>query len=387
MKIAQVSPYDLAYPGGVTAHISHLDREFTRMGHTVKILAPCSGDTSWLADNVIPIGRPFPFPSGGSIARVTPSLMLSATVRAILKAEKFDIVHLHEPLTPMLPITVLEWSHSVNVGTFHAYHGQPRAYRIFRFILNRWFRRLEGVIAVSQPAMEFAARCFPGNYHIIPNGIDIAHFSPNVSPIEELCDGKLNILFVGRLEKRKGFLYLLDAYRDIKKQFPNSRLIAVGPGTRLRGGYERLIRESHLKDVVFTGWVPYEDLPRYYRSADVFCAPATGKESFGVILLEAMAVGTPIVASANEGYVNITSHGVEGLLVPPKDRDALVQAITSLLADKPLCHEMGARGRLKAEEYSWEHVGHRVMDHYLSLLEGQPGKTHPPRSPATSIAT
>jgi phosphatidylinositol alpha-mannosyltransferase len=130
-----------------------------------------------------------------------------------------------------------------------------------------------------------------------------------------------------------------------------------------------------------------EDLPRYYRSADVFCAPATGKESFGVILLEAMAVGTPIVASANEGYVNIASHGVEGLLVPPKDRDALVQAITSLLADKPLRHEMGARGRLRAQEYSWEHVGHRVMDHYLSLLKGQPGKTQSPRLPATSIAT
>ena len=369
MKIALVSPYDYAYPGGVVTHISHLSNQFIQMGHNVKIIAPCSNNKASLdGRDIIALGRPFPVPSGGSIARATLSPALSSPARAVLEREGFDIIHLHEPLGSTLPLTILRISQSVNVGTFHACHREPRGYQMMRPFVIRCFNKLDGKIAVSKPAMDFVSKHFPGDYRIIPNGIDMEHFSAEVSPIEGFCDGKLNILFVGRLEKRKGLRYLLGAYKEVKREIPNSRLIVVGPGVRLE--YENLISKSGLKDVVFTGYVSNEDLPRYYKTADLFCAPATGGESFGIVLLEAMAAAKPIVASHIDGYASVMSHGVEGLLVPPKDEQALANAIIHLLGDISLRQEMGSRGRLKVEEYNWQNIARRVMEYYTSLLNG-----------------
>jgi len=252
--------------------------------------------------------------------------------------------------------------------------------------LKRWFRKLDGKIAVSKPAMEFARGHFPGYYNIIPNGVDLDHFSPDVSPIDEFCDGKLNILFVGRLEKRKGLNYLLEAFEQVKQEISDSRLIIVGPGTRLRRKYEKQVRRSGLKDVVFVGFVSYDELPRYYKTADVFCAPATGRESFGIILLEAMAAGKPIVASNIEGYASVVTHGVDGLLVPPEDKESLAQALISLLTDQSLRQEMGAKGRAKALEYSWEHVARNVLDYYVRVLGEPPWKKQFPEFKTTAIS-
>ena len=202
-------------------------------------------------------------------------------------------------------------------------------------------------------------------------GVDFEHFAVDVPPIGEFCDGKLNILFVGRLEKRKGLDYLLGAYAHIKKEFPNSRLIVVGPGTRLRSNYMRKVSRMKLEDVVFTGRVSYADLPRYYQAADIFCAPATGEESFGIVLLEAMSAGKPIIASNISGYASVVDAGIEGLLVPPRDEVALAQAITSLFSDSILRKRMGANGRRRAGEYRWEHVAQRVLDYYLECLENR----------------
>ena len=369
MKIALVSPYDYAYPGGVVNHICHLYDQFIKMGHMAKIITPCSDKKACLdGRDIIALGRPFPVPSGGSIARATISPALSPSVRAILERERFDIIHLHEPLGSTLPLTILRASQSVNVGTFHACHREPRGYQMMRPFVIRWFNKLDGKIAVSQPAMNFISKHFPGDYKIIPNGIDVEHFSAGVSPIESFCDGKLNILFVGRLEKRKGLRYLLGAYKEVKRELPHSRLIVVGPGARQE--YERLVSQAGLKDVVFTGYVSSEDLPRYYKTADLFCAPATGEESFGIVLLEAMAAGKPIVASHIEGYASVMSHSVEGLLVPPKDEQALASAIIYLLSDESLRREMGSKGRLKAGEYDWQNIARRVMEYYTSLLDG-----------------
>jgi len=239
---------------------------------------------------------------------------------------------------------------------------------------------------VSQPAMEFARGHFPGYYNIIPNGVDLDHFSPDVSPIDEFCDGKANILFVGRLEKRKGLNYLLEAFKQVKQEIPDSRLIIVGPGTRLRRKYEKQVMRSGLKDVVFTGFVSYDELPRYYKTADVFCAPATGRESFGIVLLEAMAVGKPIVASNIEGYASVVTHGVDGLLVPPEDKEMLAQTLISLLTDQSLRQEMGAKGRVKALEYSWEHIAQNVLDYYVMVLGEPPWRKQFPEFKAMSIS-
>ncbi len=368
MKIALVSPYDYAYPGGVTVHISYLARHFGQDGHKVKILAPCSNSKAITTDiEVVPFGKSFPIPSGGSMARMNLSLWLLPNLRNILKKEEFDIIHVHEPSTPLLPWAVLYFSQTTNVGTFHAYHGNPRGYRWGRFLLKGIFDRLQGRIAVSQPAKEFIARYFPASYRIIPNGVDLGHFC-HADLIEEFSDGKLNILFVGRLERRKGLDYLLRAYEMVKAELPQSRLIVVGPGTRLRRVYEREVKEKGLKDVVFAGWVSYPDLPQYYHTADVVCAPSTGHESFGIVLLEAMAAAKPIVASNIEGYAAVVSQGSEALLVPPRNQEALAQALILLLRDKELCQQMGARGRAKVEQYSWERVAQQVMDYYLELL-------------------
>lgn len=393
MKIALVSPYDSAYPGGVILHISYLERYFTKMGHEVKVIAPASKAISSFGDRFIPIGKPRPVPASGSICRVTISPWVSSKIKAVLERENFDIIHLHEPLMPMLCTTVLRLSQTANVGTFHACHanflGIP-AYNLARPIgkwaLRRWFRKLDGKIAVSKAAMEFACGHFRGYYNIIPNGVDLDHFSPDVAPIDKFCDGKLNILFVGRLEKRKGLNYLLEAFKQVKEEIPDSRLIIVGPGTRLRRKYEKRVVGSGLKDVIFTGLVPYEELPRYYKTADVFCAPATGRESFGIILLEAMAVGKPIVASNIEGYAGVVTHGVEGLLVPPRDVEMLAQALISLLTDQSLRQEMGVKGRAKALEHSWEQIAQKVLNYYVRVLSEPPWNKKFPEFKATVIS-
>ncbi len=375
MKIALVSPYDFAYPGGVANHISSLERQLTRMGHEVKVIAPASRAVSTFGDRFIPIGKPRPIPSSGSITRVTISLRLASTIKAVLSQEKFDIIHLHEPFMPMLCSAVLRFSNTANIGTFHACDGRP-GYSFGRpistIMLNRRLHKLDGKIAVSKPAMDYASKYIPGYYNIIPNGIDLEHFSPDVSPIEEFCDGKQNILFVGRLERRKGLNYLIKAYQQVKQEIPNSRLIVVGPGTRLRKKYEKWVRRSGLGDVVFVGYASYTELPRYYKTADIFCAPAISRESFGIVLLEAMAVGKPVVATNIDGYASVVTHGEDGLLAPPKDSRGLAQALISVMSNEALRQQMGTRGRLTADKYSWEQIARRVFDYYVRVLGESP---------------
>ncbi len=339
------------------------------MGHRVKILTPCSNTQAISRDpSIIPLGNTIPYPSNGSVARLTLSLWLMPKVKAILDEEKFEILHFHEPLFPSLPWMVLPYSRSVNVATFHAYYRRSLGYTMWKPILMNFYNKFDGRIAVSQPAYKFVSRYFPGDYRVIPHGVDLERFATKVAPIERFCDGKLNILFVSRLEKRKGATYLLRAYRRIKKDIPPSRLILVGPGDKSRREYERWVKAVKLEDVIFTGHVPYADLPRYYHTADIFCIPAVGQESFGLILLEAMAAGKPIVASNIEGYASVMSNGVEGVLVKPKDEKALAEALVSLAENKSQRDEMAARGRAKAEALSWLNITQRTLDFYQELL-------------------
>jgi phosphatidylinositol alpha-mannosyltransferase len=375
VKIALVSPYDFAYPGGVVNHILALEQHFTNWGHEVKIIAPASKAVTNLEGRFIPVGTPRPVPTSGSIARITLSPWLSSKIKAVLAEEKFDIIHLHEPLMPMLCTTVLRLSDTATVGTFHACQGRP-SYRLGRpvttFFLKKWFRKLDGKIAVSVPAMEYARKHLLGFYDIIPNGINSRDFCPDVPPIGKFCDGKLNVLFVGRLERRKGLNYLLKAYRQVQREVPDSRLIIVGPGTRLKPWYQAIVRRYRLKNVTFVGYVSCEELPRYYKTADVFCAPATGRESFGIVLLEAMSLGKPVVASNIEGYASVITDGVDGLLVPPKDTKALAGALVSVMTDESLRWRLGAKAKARALEYDWDHIARQVMDYYIKVLREPP---------------
>jgi len=371
MKIALVSPYDFAYPGGVVNHISCLEKQYTRMGHDVRIIAPASKAVHTFGDKFIRIGTPRAIPVSGSVARITMSLRIENEIREVFDREQFDICHLHEPLMPTLCTTVLRLKKCPMVGTFHASGGKPW-YEMFspiaKFYLKRWWNKLDGRIAVSQVAYNYIYKSFPGDYTIIPNGIDTSHFHSGVKPIEELSDGKKNIVFVGRFEKRKGFNYLLDAYKLVKQEAPDTRLVAVGPGVRLRKKYEKRVRREHIPDVIFTGYVKYADLPRYYKSADVVCFPNIGWESFGIVLLEAMAVGKPIIASSIEGFNAVISHGVDGITVPPRNSWQLAEAILKLLNNPELCRTMGEKGKEKAMAYDWEILARRLLDFYAETL-------------------
>jgi phosphatidylinositol alpha-mannosyltransferase len=372
MKIALVSPYDFAHPGGVGSHITSLDLQFRRMGHEVRVIAPASRAVEDFGDRFIPIGYPFPIPSSDSIIRIPISLHLGPAIKKVLARERFDVIHLHEPIMPMLCSAVLRFSDAVNVGTFHAAEGKP-GYNwgkpISTWMIKRRMWKLHGKIAVSEPAMNFANQAIPGPFELIPNGIDIDRFSDNVPPVEKYRDGMFNILFVGRLEFRKGLNYLLTAFLRLKQEQPNCRLIVVGPGTRLRRRYERWVRKAGLRDVVFVGYVSKEDLPRYYRTADIYCAPATSRESFGIVLLEAMACKTPVVASNIPGYSNVVTHGSDGLLVPPRNHPELARTLISLIDNETLRREMGEKGRAKAEDYRWEIIAQRVYECYQRTIE------------------
>ena len=375
MKIAMVSPYDFTWPGGVTAHVAQLARALGRSGHEVQVLAPHSPSRDFQdSDLLVPFGRSVPLPSGGSTARVTLSWWLYPKIRALLKKEQFDIIHLHEPMVPILPLCVLEFSKSVNVGTFHASYSRQHLYRAFQPIIKRWQKRLHGSIAVSPAARRYVNNTFPGEYEIIPNGIDYKHFSANVAPLPQYQDGKLNILFVGRLEKRKGLRYLLEAYSKLKWEMPNTRLIVVGPGNPDKESY-RILSSHGLRDVEFAGRVSYDELPRYYSTADIFCSPATGGESFGIVLLEAMSAGKPVVASDIEGFRGIMTDGEQGLLVPKKDTGALANALGRLARDPELRSKLGGQGSRSAEDYRWEVVASRVEEYYNRCIQAANGST------------
>ena len=369
LKIAMVSPYDFTWPGGVTAHVSQLGHELSRMGHQVQVLAPHSPSRSCTDSTpFVPLGRSVPVPSGGSIARVSLSWWLCRKIRSLLEQESYDIIHLHEPLAPILPLCVLEFSNAVNIGTFHAYCDHPHLYRLSQPLIKRWHGRLHGSIAVSPAARQYVHNFFPSDYQIIPNGIDFDHFAKNAPPWPQYQDGKTNILFVGRLEKRKGLKYLLDAFSRLQWEIPNTRLLVVGPGD--------LDRESHCilsarnpQDVVFTGRVSYQDLARYYATADIFCSPATGSESFGIVLLEAMASGTPVVASDIEGYKGLVTHGRQGLLFPKQNPQALADTLGYLVNNPDLRARMGTIGQQSANNYRWDTVAQRVEDYYYDTME------------------
>jgi phosphatidylinositol alpha-mannosyltransferase len=372
MKIALVSPYDFAYPGGVVNHISCLEQQFTRMGHEVKIIAPASKAMHTLGDRFIRIGTPRSIPVSGSVARITISVRLEKQINEVFAREKFDICHLHEPLMPTLCTTTLRLKHVPMVGTFHASGARPWytwCTPLGKWYLDRWFRKLDGRIAVSPSARDYINSYFPAEYTIIPNGVDTNHFHPDVAPITEPCNGNFNILFVGRMERRKGFKYLLKAYQKVKKQAPNCTLTAVGPGARLKRRYERRARRQGLTDVKFHGYATYSDLPRHYKAADVVCFPATGCESFGIVLLEAMAVGKPIIATDITGYANVMTDGAEGIAVPPHSSRKLAEAIMKLLRDESLREQMAARGRPKALQYDWSQVAGRLLDYYRETLD------------------
>lgn len=370
LKIALIPAYDYPYPGGVTQHITALANSLRKRGHQVRIVAACSGAVGEEPEGVIRVSRfVSPIPVAGSVARLAVSPRLIPRVKDVLLRERFDILHLHEPMIPALPWAVLHhsrtWPHSAVIGTFHGYREQTvRSWHYVRPLVQRLFNRLDTHIAVSTVARDYIASYFPAPYQVIPNGVDPDRFKRPAPALPNGREKRLNILFVGRLEKRKGFRYLFQAFRQVRACLPHVTLTVVG--TYKPADIAPYYGEPGVK---FVGYCPDDELPYYYHTADVFCTPSTGSESFGVVLLEAMVTGVPIVASDIAGYRTIVTDSQEGLLVPPRDVPALTQALLRLLNDPQLRAAAGQRGREKAARYSWDIIADRILDIYYETLE------------------
>jgi phosphatidyl-myo-inositol alpha-mannosyltransferase len=377
MKIGLVSPYDWSYPGGVQDHIAHLAAELRSQGNTVRILTPATGERSRRVEyGVYKLGWAAPVRVNGSIARVAVAPDWRGRIRSLLRREQFDVLHMHEPLASALPLTMLRLTGATNtvyVGTFHAWARRSLtstsdwAYYSARPLLGRYFRRIQGRIAVSPAAAEFVSRFFPGEYRIIPNGVDLSRFSPEVAPLLQYSgDGWINVVFLGRLEQRKGLKYLLRAIPIIRQHYPKTRFLIGGDGPQ-RVGFQTYVAQAGWRDVIFLGRVPADQLPALYATADAFCAPNTGGESQGIVLLEAMAAGRPVVASDIPGFRSVIRTQRDGLLVAPKNHEQLAWAVCHLLDDEDERRRLAFAARERAKDFGWEHVAGQVLDYYHEL--------------------
>jgi phosphatidylinositol alpha-mannosyltransferase len=367
LKVAIVSPYGYPHPGGVNEHVRHTYEAMRRLGHDAWIITSKYGKEREDEGRIIRLGTGYAFPANGSMGRVTLGWRFKEQARELLAEHRFDILHFHEPLVPFLSPTVLDQSNTINVATFHAFGGFSPSYWVGRRFAGGLLEKLDGRIAVSGAARHFISRYFPGDYRIIPNGVDLDRFG-DAEPLEEWRDGTINILFVGRFEERKGLIHLLKAYHRLRKRHVDARLLVIGSGPKARE-YRRFVGLRQIRDVEFLGRLTDADKARFFASADIFCSPATGQESFGVVLLEAMAAGVPIVASDIHGYKNVVQRGVQGLLVEPKNHRALAAALYRLANDPELRHRMGDAGRARAPEYSWDRVTQQIVDFYHEVRE------------------
>ncbi|HEX5040486.1 MAG TPA: glycosyltransferase family 4 protein [Candidatus Limnocylindria bacterium] len=367
LRIGIVSPYGYPHPGGVNEHVRFTYEAMRQMGHDVWIITSKYGRERESEGHVIRLGTGWAAPANGSIGRVTLGLRFKQQAREVLERHPFDILHFHEPLVPFLSPTMLDASETVNIGTFHAFGGFSPSYWIGSRFASSLANKLDGRIAVSGAARHFINRYFPGDYRIIPNGVDLEHFT-DAQPYEELRDGTLNILFVGRFEERKGLIHLLKAYHRLRKRKVDARLLVIGDGPKRRE-YRRFVGLRGIRDVEWLGRVTDDEKVRYFASADIFCAPNTGQESFGIVLLEAMAAGVPIVASDIHGFKRVVERNVQGILVEPRNPRALAAGLYALARDPDLRHQMGEAGRRKAPEYSWGRVTDQIVDFYYETRE------------------
>jgi phosphatidylinositol alpha-mannosyltransferase len=370
MKIAMVSQSYYPSLGGVTEHVHYLSEALRRLGHRVTIITAGPGTNGEDGRaGTIRIGRNALFPINGAFVNVTVGLRLRRRLRDVFRHCDFDIIHIHSPLEPTLPLAAVMAAQAIEcpvVGTFHMSARVSPAYEVFSDALRNYALRLDARIAVSQAARRFAMRYFPGDYKVVPNGVACERFAAPTRPVREIADGTITILFVGRLDMRKRAPSLISAFKMLRREQPDCRLVIVG-----KGFMEPACRAAAYpltgRDIVFKGRVSPADLPSCYSSSDIFCSVPGGSESFGIVLLEAMAAGVPVVATGIEGYREIVADGIDGILVRPGDTAGLARALARLVRDGGLRARMGQLGRQKAALFDWSRIARRIADIYVDL--------------------
>jgi phosphatidylinositol alpha-mannosyltransferase len=312
---------------------------------------------------VIRIGRSQPVYANGSQARITVGLSLRKDMRRILREGAYDIVHVHSPLSPVLPILAIEEADCPVIGTFHTYFDKSRGYQFGRKYFQRRLDMLDVAIAVSHSTTIALERYFEADWTIIPNGIDTDLFHPSAPPPPGIRRDVPVILFLGRFDPRNGLTTLIDSFKRVRGKQREAQLVVVGDGP-LRKHYYRAAGGD--PDITFVGSV-LSGRPSYYAHAAMYACPTT-KASFGITLLESMACETPVVCSDILGFRDVVKDGREALMVPCGNRDALADAMVTLLDDETLRVRLGRTGRREAEQYAWSRVTERVLELYGSVL-------------------
>ena len=363
LRIGLLCPYSLTTPGGVQGQVMGLARALRKMGHEVRVLGPCDGappDTF-----VTPIGESLPTVANGSIAPLAPDPSAALRTIRVLRDEQFDVLHIHEPLTPGASITALVMRTAPIVATFHA-AGESLSYKYLSAPLKGFASAIDHRVAVSKDAVLLAQRYIGGDYQILPNGVELDRFiasSQNTSTTHG--DSSLmrrSIFFCGRHEPRKGLEVLLQAHATLPDNV-DLLIASEGPET------ERLKREwAGDSRIMWLGRISDAEKAKRLSQADVFCAPSLGGESFGVVLIEAMAAATPIVASALDGYMNVATHEVDALLVEPNDPAALEAALRRILLDQELAHRLVHRGQERATGFSMVQLASTYVDIYRRVI-------------------
>lgn len=369
MRVGLVCPYDLDVPGGVQSHVQQLAAELRARGDEVVVVAPGRADEG-VEGATVRVGGARAVRFNASVAPVAVHPAAAVRTRRALRELAPDVVHVHEPMVPWVGLTAALAAPAPVVATFHAWSDRHRLYALARPVGRLVHARLAVRLAVSEPAAAYHARALgwpAGDIRVVPNGVEVARFA-HAEPFDNVgADGAPTLLFVGRLEPRKGLEPLVRAFTRCKADRADLQLHVVGEGAELER-CRRLLPERLRADVHFHGRVPAEDVPRWFASCDLYVAPALGGESFGVVLLEAMSAGTAFVASSIPGYRSVAADGVQGRLVPPDDVPALADAIGALLDNPQLRAAMGREGRRTAEDHDWSVVAARVRRGYEEAL-------------------
>lgn len=369
LRVALVCPYSLTLPGGVQGQVMGLARSLRRLGHEVRVLGPCDGappDTF-----VTPLGNSLPTAVNGSIAPLAPDP--SAALRTIraLRDEEFDVLHVHEPLSPGVSMTVTLMHTAPLVATFHA-AGDSASYKYLNGVVRAIARGIDHRVAVSKDAADLAERYLGGEYEIVPNAVELDRHQGPVVRKERA------VFFCGRHEPRKGLEVLLRATRSLPSDV-DVWIASDGPETaRLTAEY------SDLSRVHWLGRIDDAQKNDLLRRCSVFCAPSLGGESFGVVLLEAMASGTAIVASSIDGYRNVATHGSTALLTEPGDDRDLATALRAVLDDPVLADRLVEAGLERAEEHSMDSLAQTYLNVYRSTIEHVRSTEGEPRRSAVS---